>query len=128
MSDTAPAPAPTEAKVAGIFSIASGLIHGVAAGLHAEHPTAARAFAVLALVQVVAGLASLFADGRRVRGLVAAVNAASVVGWVVAKTVGIGFIDGLKKAESVQATDLLCAVLAALAVLFAISPRLPTSY
>lgn len=122
MSDTAPAPAPVVAKVAGIFSIASGLVHGVAVGLHADHLTAARTFAVLALVQVVAGLASLFADGGRVRGLVAVVNVASVVGWAVAKTVGIGFIDGLDTAEAVQTSDLLCAVLAALAVLFAVAP------
>jgi hypothetical protein len=111
-------------RVAGIFSIASGVVHGVAVGLHTDHPSAARTFAVLALAQVVVGLASLFADDRRVRGLVAAVNAVSVVGWVVAKTSGIGFIDGLKTSEAVQATDLLCAVLAALAVMFALAPGL----
>lgn len=99
-------------------------MHGVAVGLHTDHPTAARTFAVLALVQVVAGLALLFADGGRTRGLIAVVNGASVVGWILAKTVGIGFIDGLGTSEAVQATDLLCAILAALAVLFAVAPRM----
>jgi len=99
-------------------------VHGVAVGLHTDHPTAARTFAVLALVQVVAGLALLFADGGRTRGLIAVVNGASVVGWILAKTVGIGFIDGLGTSEAVQATDLLCAILAALAVLFAVAPRM----
>ncbi len=122
MSDATPeAPA---TKVAGIFSVASGLVHGVAVGLHADHPASARTFAVLALVQVIAGLASLFVDGRRVRGLVALVNAASVAGWIMTKTSGIGFIDGLDTSEAVQATDLLCAVLAALAVLFSFAPQL----
>ncbi|NBN89448.1 MAG: hypothetical protein EBV24_03895 [Actinobacteria bacterium] len=79
-------------RLAGIFSIASGLVHGVAAGLHADHAAAARSFAVLAIVQVVAGLAGLFSGDQRVRILVAGANVVSIGGWIAAKTVGIGFI------------------------------------
>ena len=120
MTDTAPV------RVAGIFSIASGLVHGVAVGLHTDHPAAARTFAVLAVVQVAAGLASMFVEDGRLRGVVAVVNVVSVIGWVVAKTSGIGFIDGLGESEAVQATDLLCAILAALAILFAVAPGMST--
>ena len=117
MSDT------DQPRLAGIFSIASGLVHGVAAGLHAEHSTAARSFAVLAIAQVVVGLAGLFNGDRRVRVLIALVSAVSIGGWIVAKTVGIGFIAGLETVESVQATDLLCAILAAFALVLALAPR-----
>lgn len=120
MTDSAPV------RVAGIFSIASGLVHGVAVGLHTDHPAAARTFAVLAVVQMAAGLASMFVEDGRLRGVVAVVNVVSVIGWVVAKTSGIGFIDGLGESEAVQATDLLCAILAALAILFAVAPGMST--
>lgn len=115
-------------RVAGTFSVASGLIHGVAAGLHAEHPAAARTFAVLALVQVVTGLVAMVSTDKRLRLALGVASAASVGGWVVAKTVGIGFIAGLDTTESVQTADLLCAVLAALALLFAVNPRLSSRF
>jgi len=111
-----------QSNIAGVFSVASGLLHGVAVGLHTDHPASARVFAVLAVAQVVVGLTSMFADTAKVRGLVVLANAASVAGWVAAKTTGIGFIDGLEAAENVQATDLLCAILSLLAVIFAVSP------
>src|SRR5690606_9765875 len=46
----------------------------------------------------------------------AAVNAAALAGWVLAKTRGIGFVDGLDTREDVQFADALAAGLAALAV------------
>lgn len=109
-------------RIAGIFSIASGVVHAVAVGLHVSHPASARTFAVLAIAQVVTGLASLFTDDRRVRTTVVVVNLVSIVGWVVAKTVGIGFISGLENSEAIQATDLLCTILSALAVILAVAP------
>lgn len=116
--------APT--RIAGFFSIASGLLHGVAVGLHTEHPTSARVFAILAVAQVTAGLAAVLAASRRLDTLVVFVNVVSVAGWVVAKTFGIGFVDGLESVEGVQTTDLLCAVIAGLAVVFTIAPGLAT--
>ena len=114
--------APT--RIAGFFSVASGLLHGVAVGLHTDHPTSARVFAILAVVQVTAGLASVIAASKKIDALVAFINVVSVIGWVVAKTVGIGFVDGLKSVEGVQTTDLLCAILAGLSVVFAVAPGL----
>jgi hypothetical protein len=114
--------------VGGYFSIASGLVHGVAVGLHTEHPASARTLAILALVQVIVGLFSVITSTKRLDVPVAMVNGVSVVGWIVSKTVGIGFIDGLESAESVQTTDPLCAILAALAVVFAVTPRLATRF
>ena len=117
----------TEARqinAAGFFSIGSGVVHAVAAGIHAEHPTAARTFAVLAILQVGFGLVCCLANKRKMALGVGVVNLLSVVGWVVAKVWGIGFIDGLQTTEAVQATDLLCAILAALAVAFVVVPGL----
>jgi hypothetical protein len=113
-----------EPRIAGIFSITSGLIHGVAVGMHGDHPTSARIFAVLAVMQVVGGISATLSNDRRWSFVVAAVNAVSFVGWLAAKTTGIGFIDGLDTAENIQSTDLLCAILAAMAVAFATLPRL----
>ena len=118
----------TSVGLAGYFSIASGLVHGVAVGLHTEHPTSARTFAILAIVQVVAGLFSVITSSKRLDVLVALVNGVSLAGWIASKTIGIGFVDGLQNAESVQTTDLLCAILAALAVTFAVAPRLATRF
>lgn len=116
----------TPVRLAGYFSIASGLVHGVAVGLHTEHPASARTFAILAITQVVVGVLSVVVSTKRLDLLVGLVNGVSVAGWIATKTVGIGFVDGLQTAESVQTTDLLCAILAALAVTFAVAPRLAT--
>ncbi len=105
--------------VAGLASLGGGAIHAAAIGVHNEHRQAALAFAVLGFLQLAWGVAALV--GRRpllaLAGL--AVNGAAVGGWVMAKTTGIGFVDGLGEAEGIQWTDFLAAVLAAVAVLVA---------
>ncbi|MFM7263689.1 MAG: hypothetical protein ACKO1X_08085 [Acidimicrobiales bacterium] len=97
------------------------MVHAGAIGVHAEHPYAARAFVLLALLQTSVGLAALAWKSRsRSTALTClGVNVASVVGWGLTRTVGIGWIDGLGAPESPQAADTLCAVLALLAALAA---------
>ncbi|HMQ27196.1 MAG TPA: hypothetical protein PKA98_14490, partial [Acidimicrobiales bacterium] len=110
---------------AGMASLASGAIHAAAIGVHAEHRQAALAFTVLALLQLGWGALALVRSGRLVSLAGIAIGLASVTGWVVAKTVGIGFVDGLDVAEAPQTADLVCAGLAALSVVLAVLSLLP---
>ena len=112
-------------SAAGMASLASGAIHAAAIGVHAEHRQAALAFTVLALLQLGWGALALVRSGRLVSLAGIAVGLASVAGWVVAKTVGIGFIDGLDVAEAPQTADVVCAALAALSVVLAVLSLLP---
>lgn len=93
-------------------SIGAALIHAIAVGLHAEHASAARAFLVLALAQGAWGVAALFFVDIRMRATGALINSAAIGGWVLTRTSGINFIDGLQVAEDPQAADTLAVVLA----------------
>ncbi|MFM9084245.1 MAG: hypothetical protein ACKOQ7_10280 [Actinomycetota bacterium] len=112
--------ASSHARIAGACSIAAGLVHAAAIGVHAEHPAAARTFVTLALVQVCWGLLAMARGGRLVSAAGLLVNAAAIAGWALTRMVGIGFIDGLGIAESPQRADTVCALLAALSALFVI--------
>ena len=111
--------------VAGMASLASGAIHAAAIGVHAEHRQAALAFTVLALLQLGWGALALVRSGRLVSLAGIAVGLVSLGGWVVAKTVGIGLVDGLDLAEAPQTADVVCAALAALSVVLAVLSLLP---
>jgi hypothetical protein len=109
-------------------SIGAGAIHAAAIGVHAEHRPAALAFAALALVQVVWGAIALVRSNRLVAAAGVVVGAAAFGGWVLAKTAGIAFIDGLDVAEPVQTADALAAGLAFVGLIVAagglVVPRL----
>jgi hypothetical protein len=97
-------------------SIGAGAIHAAAIGMHNEHGEAVVTFALLAAFQFGWGVFALTRRSR-VAALIGVVgNALAVAGWVVAKTRGIGMIDGLGEAEPVQLADCLAAALAALAI------------
>lgn len=110
---------------AGMASLASGAIHAAAIGVHAEERQAALAFTAMALLQLGWGALALVRSGRLVSLAGIAVGLASVTGWVVAKTVGIGLVEGLDVAEAPQTADLICAALAALSVVLAVLSLLP---
>jgi hypothetical protein len=101
---------------AAIASLGAGAIHATAAGAHADPRSAAVAFAVTAALQIGWGAWALVRSGRLVSLAGVAVNGAALGGWVLAKTVGIGFVDGLDTQETAQFADTLAAVLAAVAV------------
>jgi hypothetical protein len=105
--------------VAGVASLGAGAIHAAAIGVHAEHRPAALAFMALATLQLVWGGLALVRSGRLVAFLGVAVNVVAVVGWALAKTVGIGFVDGLDVVEPIQTADALAAGLAVGSVLIA---------
>ena len=110
---------------AGMASLASGAIHAAAIGVHAEHRQAALAFTVMALLQLGWGALALVRSGRLVSWAGILIGLASVTGWAVAKTVGVGLVDGPEVAEAPQTADPVCAALAALSVVLAVLSLLP---
>jgi hypothetical protein len=102
--------------VAGTVSLGAGAIHAAAIGVHGEHRQAALTFTVVAALQLAWGGLALLRSGRVVNVLGGLIGAGAVLGWVAAKTRGIGFIDGLDQREAVQLADGLAAALAAASV------------
>ena len=113
-------------SLAGVVSIAAGIIHATAAGAHSEHKQTVWAFAACAVFQIGWGALALLRSGRLLALLGVVGNAAALGGWVLAKTEGISFINGLEEAEGVQFADGLAAGLAAAAVLIALLPLVGT--
>jgi hypothetical protein len=108
--------------VAAFASIGAGAIHAAAIGVHSEHRQAVIAFAVVGLAQLAWGVVALTRSGSaRVLALVGAgINLAAFGGWVLAKTNGISFIDGLETSETPQFADTAAATFAAVAVIGAV--------
>ncbi len=104
-------------SVAGFTSLGAGAIHAAAIGVHSEHRQAVIAFTVVAALQLGFGALALFRSSRVLALAGAAVNLAALGGWVLAKTAGIDFIDGMELKERLQWADGLAAGLAAVAVL-----------
>ncbi|MDZ4828056.1 MAG: hypothetical protein SGJ13_16570 [Actinomycetota bacterium] len=103
--------------LAGLASLGAGAIHAAAMGVHNEHDQAVLAFGIVAAFQLGWGAAALTSSKRWV-GVVGAVgNAAIFAGWVLAKTSGISFVDGLEASELVQWADGVAVALALLSVL-----------
>ncbi len=100
---------------AALASIAAGAVHATAVGAHGEHRQAALAFGLLAVAQIGWGALALVRSSPAVSSLGVAVNAGALAGWVLAKTTGIGVVDGLEAAEGLGYADTAAAVLAALA-------------
>lgn len=115
-SSTSATGGPGALRLAALASLGAGAIHASAAGAHSEHDSTVVAFAVMAALQIGWGVLALGRSGRLVSLAGAAVNAAALGGWVLAKSRGIGFVDGLDVKESIQFADGLAAALAAVAV------------
>lgn len=103
--------------LAGVASLGAGAVHAVAVGSHAAEPQAARAFAVMAALQVGWGALAMVGRHRLVAAAGMIINLAAIGGWVLAKTRGIPLIDGLGDAEDLQRADVLAVALAAVAVI-----------
>ncbi len=106
--------------LAGGASLAAGLIHAAAVGAHRDHPDAARAFVALAVLQVTWGALAMVGRHRLLALAGVALGAVAVGGWVLAKTSGIGLVDGLGESEAIQVADGLAAALAATATIVAL--------
>ena len=110
--------------VAGLTSLAAGIIHGGAIGLHVEHPQLARIFIVVTLLQVGWGLTMLLAPRAVLIPAGVLINGAAVGGWLLTRIGGISWIDGLEVAESPQWADSICAGLGAIAATTALAAML----
>ena len=110
----------TGIDVAALSSIGAGAIHAAAAGIHAENPTLSRLFVLTAAAQILVGMVLLLRRGRIAAGATVLVNAGAVTAWVVTRTTGISWIDGLEQSESPGFADTVCAGLGALAVVAAV--------
>lgn len=101
-------------------SLAAGAIHATAIGAHSDHRQAALVFTLTAVVQLGIGVSALMRPGPGLLTLGAMANVAAILGWVLAKTVGLPF-EGLDAAEPLQRADSLAAILAAAAALAAVA-------
>jgi hypothetical protein len=108
-------------RVAALASLGAGAIHATAAGAHSEHRSAVIAFVLIAVAQIGWGAWAYSRAGRLVSLVGAAINAAAIGGWIMAKTSGITFVTGLDVKESVQFADAVAAGLAAVAVVGALA-------
>jgi hypothetical protein len=106
--------------VAAFASIGAGAIHAAAIGVHSEHRQAVIAFTIVAAIQIGWGVLALLSSHRALAIAGAVANAVFVAGWVLAKTSGIWFIEGLDVSESVQFADFAAAALASVAVIGAV--------
>ena len=106
--------------VGGFVSLGAGAVHAAAIGAHSEHRAAVSTFVALAVLQLGWGAVALARSGRVVALTGAIINTGAVLGWVLAKIFGLGFVKGLDQIEPVQLADAIAAGLAAAAVLAAL--------
>src|SRR5262245_61755211 len=106
--------------IAAFTSIGAGAIHAAAIGVHSEHRQAVITFTIVAALQIGWGALALMARSRWVPLLGIVINGAAIGGFLLAKSNGISFIDGLDVAEPVQYADGIAAALAAVCVLAAV--------
>lgn len=94
------------AMVASTCSAAAGLAHAAMTPAHvAEWPTEGRAFAVLAVAQLVAAAAVVLRPGRASFAALVAVQVPAIGGWVWSRTAGLPFGPNEGTAESVGWVD-----------------------
>jgi hypothetical protein len=106
---------PVGLGVAAVASIAAGLIHAGAIGVHAEHVGLSRLFMAAAVFQIGWGAVALV-HPRRWIGLIGALGSAAVVaGWLVTRVADISWISGLEVHESPAFADSVCAAFGAIA-------------
>ena len=105
--------------VAALASLGAGAVHAAAAGAHGEHPQAVLVFTALAVAQLVWGGVAIARGDALVARVGVALGLVAVLGWALAKTVGLPLVDGLQTVEPVQLADGTAAALATLATVLA---------
>jgi hypothetical protein len=113
--------APTLLTLAAWASIGAGAIHATAVGLHAEHRQAAFVFTAVAAFQITWAVLALAVPNRVVAWIGALGSLGLVAGYLVTRTSGISFIDGLEVAESGQVPDTIAAILAGAVVVLCLT-------
>jgi hypothetical protein len=100
--------------LAGVASLGAGAVHAAAAGAHGGATAEVVVFTVLAVAQVAWGAVALTRTDRLVAAAGVLLGAGALMGWALAKSVGIPFVNGLDVVEPVTLPDALAAALAAL--------------
>lgn len=100
-----------------LLSLAAGFLHAAVIDAHRDHGIAPGVFTAIALFQIAWAGAVMAKASRPLLAVGAVVNLAIVVGWVVSRTTGIGFLDGFQDAEPVGFTDAVITALEVLLVL-----------
>ncbi|CAN5569751.1 hypothetical protein BH18ACT1_BH18ACT1_06800 [soil metagenome] len=93
------------AGVLALLSLAAGFLHAAMIDGHRGHGIVAQLFTAFAIFQVAWAALVLARPNRAVLLLGALGNAAVAVGYLVSRTTGIGFIDGLEETEAIGFTD-----------------------
>lgn len=99
-------------SVGAAASAAAGMIHMAALAAHSEHRQAVWAFLGVAVVQLVWGTLAWARPGWQGAVVGLGIALLGLGGWVMAKTGGLAFIDGLDDKEPVHFADGLAAGLA----------------
>jgi hypothetical protein len=102
--------------VAGLASIGAGVVHAAAIRMHIGHVVLSWLLGGVAITQLLVGLVTVLRASRTTVVLTVLVNCGAVVAWLLTRVVGVGWIDGLERAEVPGATDSVAAALAAVAV------------
>jgi hypothetical protein len=113
--------------IAGAASLGAGAIHAAAVGVHNEHAQAVRMFVAIAVFQIAWGALGVTRGNRTLAAIGALGNAGLIGGWLLAKTSGISFINGLEQSEPAQFADTLAAAFAAVAVIGAVVSTFATA-
>ena len=114
------------AGVAGALTFGAGLIHAVAAASHRSHELVAVAFALTAVLQVVAAAALALRQCRQALLASALLNTCLVTAWLASRLTGLPFLGGWPGPEAVGVQDLTTAVMeAAAAVAALVAARQP---
>ena len=98
--------------LAGLASVGAGTMHAAAIAAHSDHRQAVWAFTAVSVGQLAWGAAAVARPRRWLAAVGIALAVAAAVGWGLAKTSGIPFIDGLDDKEPVRVADTLAAGLA----------------
>ena len=107
--------------VAAAASAIAGLIHAAAAGSHSSLPTLATLFGLTAVAQV--GWAALAQRRSDVPVAIAGIviHAGAIATWLLSRTVGISFVDGLDGPQVIGLQDGLAVGLESVAVVAALA-------
>jgi hypothetical protein len=100
-----------------LLSAGAGFLHAAVIHAHEGHGVAPQVFGALAVVQILWAAVALARPTRRVVQLGVAINLAIVAGYVLSRTVGIGFINGFQEVEDIGRTDGITTALEVLVVL-----------
>jgi hypothetical protein len=107
---------------AALLAVCGGVVHLAQVRHHLSYPTVVAAFAVMGAAQVMLASLLVWRPSRRLPWVGIAVHAAITSAWVLSRTVGLGFVDGVSDPQDVGIAD---AVATAISVaVMAVSARL----